>query len=823
MRIKQSIIVIAALTLAAVGLEARDNPRLRTSENLRSRFSSPRPPSEAKETPIGEFVTQSTCEKPEGKFPWNFERAKIVDIVDQISRITCKNFIVSSGIKANQEISIISRTAISADEAWQAFLAALEANNLAIVPSGDFNKIVQRHDASTQAVPFYDDRSRLPNDETLVTFLYEVQNTSRDTIRSLLKGLVGKEGVIDVVGEGIIVVTDSASNIRRIMRILDKIDVAGGHNRIHTIDLEYADAIEVEKKLNEIFEPSGDKKKQQKSALERAAAFRRGSTGSEESDNSGFTVHKIIADERTNKLLVIASDKAFEKIEEVISMIDVPSTDGSAQGQVHVYYLKNSDATKIAKTLNTLTQGSRKSNRRKKDDDNENLFEDEVRVTADEATNSLVVVAGPRDYKSLRSVVDKLDRKRPQVYIEAVIMDIEVNNKLGLGLESFGGLNTPGGLLMGGTPGGGDLLKGLAGGMTNPASIGGAISPFLNSLGLIGAPMNTDGLGLPANVAVPSFGVALKMLQTYSDIDVLATPSLMTLDNEKAEMSVGKKIPILKGTSAVQGLEIPIQQVTYEDASLKFIITPHIGDGDTLRIEIEQDIKEVGENIKINNQDQPVLKTKFTKTTVATSDQQTIVISGLISRERKRSESKWPILGDIPLLGWLFKGRDTEKVDKNLVLVVTPYIIRSDEDFQKIYDRKMREREQLAKMYFGDKISTYDPHIDYTKKRGPLTQLVDHVDDEMQRAENGGPGLPGETVIRSTSAPSGPAPDESEPAEKASEKPAEDKIELPTEDPLPENALEQKIGANMLEEMLNEAYDATSKAANNDQAPAVAS
>lgn len=816
---RQSKIIIATFILLSIGLEARDEPRLRTKANLRDRFSSSRSELDKSDTSINEFTTQSTCQTPEGKFPWNFEKAKIVDIVDQISRITCKNFILSSGVKANQEISIISRTPISADEAWAAFLAALEANNLALVPAGDFHKIVQRHDASTQAVPFYDKRSQLPNDETLVTFLYEVKNASRDTIRSLLKGLVGKEGVIDVVGDGIVVVTDSSSNIRRIMRILDKIDVAGGHNRIHTVDLEYADAVEVEKKLNEIFEPSGDKKKRKRSAMERAAAFRMGPGSSSDDAESTFTVHKIIADERTNKLLVIASDKAFEKIQEVIAMIDVPSTDGSSQGQVHVYYLKNSDATKISKTLNTLTQTSRKSSRRKRDDDKDELFEDEVRVTSDEATNSLVIVAGPRDFKSLKSVIDKLDRKRPQVYIEAVIMDIDVTNKMELGLESFGGVNTPGGLLMGGTPGGADLLKGIAGGLANPLSLGGAVSPFLNSMGLLGGPMNTGNL-LPKDVKIPSFGVALKMLQTYSDVDVLATPSLMTLDNEKAEMSVGKKIPILKGTSAVQGLEIPIQQVTYEDASLKFILTPHIGDGDTLRIEIEQDIKEVGENIKINNQDQPILKTKFTKTTVATSDQQTIVISGLISRERKRSESKWPILGDIPILGWLFKGRDTEQVDKNLVLVVTPYIIRSDDDFQKIYDRKMREREQLAKLYFGDRILKYDPHVDYARKRGPLTQLVDQVDGQLKKAENGGPGLPGETVIRATSeqTPEDTKPEIIEEIEPNSNNVIPELEESKTTDPI-----EPEIDAAMPSEPEESPAAAGEIPANTDQASAVAS
>lgn len=766
MGMRRNIIHILTISLLAASfslLAKEGEPRLRGSFRNSAakkmtgvKSVSPKAASaENRNSDFGSIVAPGKCEKPSEKFAWNFKNSKMIDIIEQVSRITCKSFILSSGVKANQEISIISRAPVSVEGAWTAFLSALEVNNLALVKAGDFEKIVKRNDAAKQAIPYHVDLKKLPRNESMVTFIYEVKNTSREAVRSLLKGMVSKEGELDLVGDGMVIITDSASNIRRIMGVLEEVDVVGASNRIHVIDLNHADALEVEKKLNEIFEPSGDKKRGT-SAASRASLIRRG--GPTEDENQKFSVYKIISDERTNKLLVIASDQAFEKIQEVIAMVDVPSSDNTNQGQVHVYRLKNSDASKIGQTLNSLTQNARSNDSRSssrsrrhdrdKDDNDALLFEGEVRVTADEGSNSLVIVASPRDYKALQIVLEKLDTPRAQVYIEAVIMDIDVKNKAERGINAFGAIQAAGSTLISGNPGGTALATGVLTGLADPSK-GFGLGSLLGTLGIMGPTFELNGN------PIPSFGAVLNLLDTYSDFDILSTPSIMTIDNEKAEMSVGEKIPILKGTSAVQGMSIPLQNVTYEDVDLKFAVTPHIGDDDSLRIEIEQDVNEIGGYETLLGQRQPKIRTKHTKATIATRDQQTVVISGLMSKSKSSTENKWPILGDIPILGWFFKNRESTEQKKNLLLVLTPYIVRSDEDFQRIYDRKMRERETLAKMYFGDKISTYDPYIDYSKKRGPMTRLVDQVDAELQRAENGGPGLPGETVIRAHGEDSG--------------------------------------------------------------------
>jgi general secretion pathway protein D len=219
-------------------------------------------------------------------------------------------------------------------------------------------------------------------------------------------------------------------------------------------------------------------------------------------------------------------------------------------------------------------------------------------------------------------------------------------------------------------------------------------------------------------------------------------------------MSVGEKVPTVSGVSAtgsgaLAGLGIPIQNITYQDVKLKFSITPHVNDDNKVRLEIDQDINELGQQVEVTpGNKQWHIRTKAAKTTISAKDQQTVVLGGLIDQRQTNVETKIPILGDIPIIGHLFKHTSKEVVRKNLLLVLTPYVIRSDDDLRKIHERKNREREEFGKLYFGDKITRYDPYVDYDKKSGPLSRMIREVGAEMQKTENGGPGLPGEIVIK---------------------------------------------------------------------------
>ncbi|MES2504054.1 MAG: type II secretion system secretin GspD [Myxococcota bacterium] len=705
-------------------------------------------------------VVPTKCVRPKGKFPWNLEKAKLSDLVDQVSRLTCRNFIIASGVKPSQEISIISRTPITVDQAWQAFQSTLEANELSLFKTGDYYKIIKRVDSPRQPIPVVDEKATLPNDEGMVTYLYDLKHLTKDVGQSLVKGLISRVGDVIVVGETFLVITDGSSNIRRVMKILAGVDVSGAANRIHIVDLVHADAVQIQTKLNDIFTggKSNDNSRPRSPYDDFGPPRARGAAAGE-----NFSLQKMIADERTNKLIIISSDKAFDRIKDMIDVLDVPSSGASSKGEIYVYHLKNGDSKKIAATLTALLQGV-KSGRAGSQPGNfgrEEVLEGDTKISADEATNSLVIVASPRDYKTVVKVIAKLDRKRIQIYVEAAIMEITVSDNKDYGVGAFGAIPVAGagvGILA--TGAGEKLAKDMftaigaslapnGGGATAAAAQG--LAPFLSTLGFVGSgqTLNLNG----QTITVPGVGAILKLAQQYSNADILSTPSLMTLDNEKAEMSVGQRIPTISGASTMGlgtgagGIGIPLQNVKYEEPKLKFTITPHVNDDNMVRMEIEQDVSDVGEQVQLLGSTQYKFSTKTAKTIVSAKDQQTIVLGGLISESYSTSETKVPFLGDIPILGHLFKTTSKVKFKKNLMLVLTPYVIRDDADLRKIYDRKSQEREEFGKLYFGNKITTFDPHVDYEKKVGPVTALIDQVKEEMAKTENGGPGLPGETLI----------------------------------------------------------------------------
>jgi len=278
----------------------------------------------------------------------------------------------------------------------------------------------------------------------------------------------------------------------------------------------------------------------------------------------------------------------------------------------------------------------------------------------------------------------------------------------------------------------------------------------VSTLGVLG--LNPIPFG-GSNVQVPSVGAVLNFLTTFGNVEVIATPSLMTVDNEKSSIKIGERRPMSQGTTqlaglpagagALAGLGATSNSIKIETIENVLDIKPSVNDNDEILMEIEQDIQDIGEPIQIPGAGQlNTIKTKKTKTVIMTADQQTIVIGGLISRTKTHSEKKLPLLGDIPVLGYLFKSTVDYVKHSNLLLVLTPYVVRTPSDVLKVYERKRREHEEFGKLYFGDRITKFDPHVDYTKKPGPIAKLLHEFDHQMELAENGGPGLPDEKVIR---------------------------------------------------------------------------
>lgn len=752
--------------------DGNDLPAIRTLPSIRSQAVRDTAPALGARGAFGEeegSTTIKSCVKPSGKFLFNVENGQLKDMVSQISQLTCKNFILASNVTGSAQITVMSRSPIDTDEAWKVFLSALAVNGLALVQSGSYYKIIKQLDSSKSPTPVYEREDAFPNDEGMITMLYDVRSIPAQSALTFIRAFSSDRSAT-LVGDGHILFSDSALNVRRILKILEKADVAGGSNQLYFLDLNYAKASDIEGKLEEVFGGAG---KSNSTYPRPSTPYRRpGTTQQAQSDTGSY--QKIISDDRTNRLIIIASDKSYAKIKEIVEELDIDRTNSSSQSQIYVYKLKNADPEKISKTLTELIQGAQSKTQNPQNirvpnfaPPSENvLFEGEIKISADKPSNSLAIVATPRDFKSVSRVIDKLDSERVQVYIEAVIMDIDIQDKTDLGLNIFAGIKVPipglaaGGLGLLGNPGGVGLAKDvvasvLPGILANNALAGAAAIPnFLGTFGLMG--LGTIPLPGGGNVAIPSVGFLLKAVQTSSNIDILSTPSIMALDNVEAFLQVGRKIPQVTGASTAVSPSgtsgsgfVSSPTVTYQDAYLKFKITPHVNEDNKVTMELDQDISELGTAFKLNGIDYFPINNKTAKTTVVAKDQETVVIGGLIDELTSYSEEKTPILGDIPILGNLFKTTSKQKRKKNLVLILTPHVIRSSEDLKAILDRKMRERDDLANLYFGDKITKFNPNIDFNKKLGPLAQIVREVETQMRKYENGGNGLPGEVLIGS--------------------------------------------------------------------------
>jgi general secretion pathway protein D len=693
--------------------------------------------------------------KSTGKFLFNYENANLIDIVKQISKMTGRNFILRENLKG-QKLTILCEEPITSKEAYRAFLVALEINNLAMVPAGKFWKIEERKAATRQAIPtYFDGEAELPGDEAMVTTIYRLKYIELDQAQKLVDSMLNKTvGDLQIYQPNLLIMSDAAVNIARVKKLLDRVDQPGFQSRIQMLDIKYAPAADIANKLTTLLDPN--KNAQKKNAVPADGAQPKPpmdpKSGPQDTNLDDYYVTKIVPDERTNKIIVVSTPESFLRIKQLVEMLDVPEG-ATSSPQVHVHNLENADSEKLTAALNNLAQAGKKAGDKKKGpaQETDSMFEGEVKVTADPPTNSLVVVASQRDYRNLLKVIKRLDVRRPQVFVEAVIMEVTLNRTRDLALDWFSGVPATvpgmgGGLGVIANPGGqARVVK-----MLNPADPTGGLSALLGFLAFKG-PSNTVQVG-NNKIDLPSFGAVLNALEADGNVDVLSTPHILTTDNVKAEILVGQTVPFAAGfTSNLGGGTIgsfaPIVSVQRQDVALKFIVTPHVNTSNFVRLEMDQEVSDLGDSVEVSaGQKQPTTTKRTAKTTVVVKDEQTVIIGGLISDKKILSESKVPVLGDIPWLGFLFRSSREEFRKTNLLIIMTPHIIRADEDFRRIYERKLRERQEFMEAFYGVYAPAAGP-VDYERKQGPYGAMHLRLKEEMMRVENGGPGLPGESII----------------------------------------------------------------------------
>lgn len=658
--------------------------------------------------------------KPGGhRVKFNLQDADLAELVNHISGMTGKRFIYGAKVR-KIKATVVSPEPVSLDEAYQAFLSILETNGMTVVPHGRFLKIVDSAGVVGNGTPLYSRGAPVPNSDSYLTRIYRTRYVGADEASALLTKFKSKDGDISTYGAGnLLIITDTGAQVRRMVRILEEIDVGGAGQQMWIEPVNHGNASDMADRINDLFEVS---------------------------DGAGG-LSKVIADEQTNSLIVVGNDDAYRKLLQVLKKLD--SRPGEA-GSVHVLPLQHAVADELSKTLQQMLSGAAAGGKKSKGSsggDAAGMFEGEVNVTPDQATNSLVVSSSPRDFAQLRLVVDRLDQPRRQVFIEAVIMDVGVSNTDELGFSWHGGASEDLG---------GDENSTLLGGFNAGQSMGFPFDP--NSLQGFAAGIRGPGLDGTQNilpgVSIPAFGVVMNALASSGRGNVLATPHIIATDNVPAEINVGENIPLQEnvggGLGSLAALggggEVAAGNLAAmngfgfnaprQDVGNKIKVTPHINESDQVRLEIEQESSAPGAPVG-NLGAVPIVK-RTANTTVVVKDQQTIVIGGLMRDEFVTSKDKVPILGDIPVLGFLFSSTNTTTRKTNLLLILTPHVIREQEDLRRIFERKMQERQEFIDRYFVFSADAWEPPTDYTRANGlveDIRQAFFEVDEQIRLEE----------------------------------------------------------------------------------------
>jgi general secretion pathway protein D len=589
----------------------------------------------------------------------NFNEVDISTMVKFISDLTGKNFILDERVKG--KISVYSPSKLSTDEAYNVFTSVLELKGFTVVQSGKVAKIVPTSVAKQSGVKLLSKGEQPPVNESYVAQVTKLEYITAQEAVTFLQPMVSKDGQISAFGPGnLLLIVDSAINIRKLHGILQTIDTERTREGLEIIYLKNASAESTATTVRQWLTGSDGKT---------GAAPATPAGGS-----AGSSPISVLPDLRLNALLVFGNETIKVAIRDLVAKLDV--TPPEAGSKVNVYYLENTDATEMAKVLDGVVKGisAQATPQPGAAAPQASPFESgKLTITADKASNSLVVMASPNDYATLSQVIKKLDRRSKQVFVQVVIAEITLDKTLDLGVQA--GAFAAGQL--------GKFVQG--GGIYDPF---GAFGQVLGSTtaGTTGglSTLISNGLGANnANLTKPVTAVALlQALDTNGLVNVLSTPNILTSDNKEAEIKVGSNVPMVGSTT--QSTFGTTQSVDRKDVGINLKITPQISEGDYIRLAINQEISAVapskGQAVDI------VTTTRSAKTNVIVKDNETVVIGGLIQDQENDTVSKVPFLGDIPLLGWLFKTTNKTRSKTNLMILLIPHIVKDNTDLTGITD-----------------------------------------------------------------------------------------------------------------------------------------
>jgi general secretion pathway protein D len=606
----------------------------------------------------------------------DFNNVDIVVFIKFISDLTKKNFVVDEKVRG--KVTIISPGKITVDEAYQVFLSVLEVHDYTIVPAGEIIKIVPSPDARGKSIKTRLKEEAMGPSDDVVTQIVPLHYADPNEIKQLFTPLISRNSVILAYAPtNTLIITDVQSNIKRLMRILRAIDITGVGQQIAIIPVEYADATKLVTLLESIF-TKGPK-------------ARRGS----EKDIT------FVADERTNAIVLLASEGDADNIRKLIKSLDKETPRG--QANIHVYYLEHANAEDLASVLKDIPQqkGTSEKAQGKKSTP---VISENVRIAADKATNSLIITADQEDYVVLENIIKKVDIPRAMVYIEAAIMEVNVDKDFRLGTDWLAGgeaaYNHRSGIYGGGFSAGG--FGGDAGTVGTTAAAAGFPLPAGFSMGLIGESITIGNADDGTLIRFPTISALVQAYKKDNDVQILSNPQILTTDNQEAKIYVGRNVPFqTTATASSTGTEV-YNSFEYRDVGKTLKITPQISKDRMVRLQLSLEVSDLQSTTDFR----PTTLKRTVETTAIVKDGNTVVLGGLIDNSISNTDYRVPCLGSIPILGWLFRNSIRGNSKTNLYIFLTPRVIQNPEEATAVSSKKRKDidklREEDIKLYKHD-------------------------------------------------------------------------------------------------------------------------
>lgn len=751
-RVILGCILICFLPLAFAD-QLRPGEKLRSNRELREKFGAesiepnpfavkPLPPS------LAEEANQITASRPELKSETtqvsedesdtstdqaattilNGNDIEIAALVKAISKLTKRNYIVDNTVKG--KVSIHLNSSVSIGEAERIFQSILLLKGFTTVPIGDnIWKVIPAKDARQTTIPFRGKDAGKETSDALVTQIFRLKNVQSSEIQPIISQLISKDGIVNgFAATNSLIIIDSAANIKRLSRMINELDVPALDQDITIIPILHADSKDIADKITQILTDKDGKGGDTtggpnlRGNIQRASLAPGGpgaalpggavpAVGSNVGAGGGDRRQlplKLIADERTNSIIIVADELTTTKVKALVEQLD--SSTNKATGRFYVYKLQHADSDELATIISNLISGnsgglstsgglssrsrssssstssfgSSSSRRRSGDSSLDSSsgssgpggtsssprggvsgegkvnLEGEVSVASDPATNTLLINASKSDYEKIKELIDLLDVKRRQVLVEATILEVSVNNLEGVGIELQGSTGTDSGGVLGQTS-----FGGLGNLISNPTA--------LSDLTIAAA--STGTIVLPGGITLPSQALLVTALSRNSNVNVLSTPTVLAIDNQEAEIKVGENVPFVTSISSNQtNLNNTFNQIERQDVGIKLRFTPQISAGDFVVLKIFVEISNVVTGTR-NDPNGPTTTIRTTETTVEVKSNQMVITGGLISDSVTESTRGVPYLQDIPVLGHLFRRDDTDKRRTNLLVFITPKII----------------------------------------------------------------------------------------------------------------------------------------------------